>query len=140
MLSMTQCDVLVTLINSMSYFRETITRGVVAIAWLIGSFPLAVSAGESVQLENPLSGISSIPEFFAAILDIVIIFAIPFLVFFIVLAGFRYVTAQGNPEKLTKAHQALLYALIGGVLILGASVLLEVIQGTVDQVISPGNG
>jgi hypothetical protein len=111
-----------------------------AIPVVMFGVPMVVLSQSNTRLENPLSGISSIPQFFAAILDIVIIFAIPFLVFFIVLAGFRYVTAQGNPDKLTKAHQALLYALIGGVLILGASVLLEVIQGTVDQVISPSNG
>ena len=89
----------------------------------------------SVSLESPLdSNISSIPKFFQAIIDILLVFAIPFIVFFIIYAGFLYVTARGNVETISKAHKALLYALIGGVLILGANVLLDVITGTVTDI------
>ncbi len=90
---------------------------------------------KSVTLESPLdSNISSIPKFFQAIIDILLVFAIPFIVFFIIYAGFLYVTARGNVETISKAHKALLYALIGGVLILGANVLLDVITGTVTDI------
>jgi len=68
------------------------------------------------------------------LVDIILVFAIPFIVFFIIYAGFLYVTAQGNPEKIQKAHAALLYALIGGMLILGANVLLYVITNTITQI------
>lgn len=85
-------------------------------------------------LENPLSNITSIPEFFLAIIDILMIFAIPFIVFFIIYAGFLYVTARGNAETIKKAHNALLYALIGGLLILGARTLLTIIENTVSQI------
>jgi len=96
--------------------------------------PPAGFAG-TVKLKNPLDdSVSSIPLFFKAIIDILLIFAIPFIVFFIIYAGFLYVTARGNAETIKKAHNALLYALIGGLLILGANVLLDVITGTVDQI------
>ncbi len=86
-------------------------------------------------LTNPLdSSISSIPAFFLAILDILLVFAIPFVVFFIIYAGFMYVTAQGNPSKIQDAHMALLYALIGGVLIFGARAILDIITNTVNSV------
>ncbi|MFT7507454.1 MAG: hypothetical protein ACI92I_000604 [Acidimicrobiales bacterium] len=89
----------------------------------------------SAILKNPLDdSISSIPKFFEAIIDIILVFAIPFVVFFIIYAGFKYVTARGNAETIKQAHNALLYALIGGLLILGAKVLLAVITGTVDQI------
>ncbi len=101
----------------------------------IGSGP-SITPG-SGQLLNPLdSSISTIPAFFQAIIDILIIFAIPFVVFFIIYAGFLYVTARGNAETIKRAHNALLYALIGGLLILGANVLLTVITGTVGQITS----
>ena len=91
--------------------------------------------GKSVVLENPLdSSISSIPAFFQAIIDILLVFAIPFVVFFIIYAGFLYVTARGNVETISKAHRALLYALIGGLLILGANVILDIITGTVSEI------
>lgn len=89
--------------------------------------------GTSGRLCNPLSSINSIPAFFQAILDIVMVFAIPFIVFFLIYAGFLYVMAQGKPEQIAKAHSALLYALIGGVLILAANLLLDIVTGTVNQ-------
>ncbi len=91
---------------------------------------------EVTYLVNPLegSGITSIPTFFLAIINILLVFAIPFVVFFIIYAGFMYVTARGNPEAIKKAHMALLYALIGGMLILGSRILLDIITNTVNQI------
>jgi len=90
--------------------------------------------GNTAVLKNPLSNISSIPAFFLAIIDILMIFAVPFIVFFIIYAGFLYVTARGNAETIKKAHNALLYALIGGLLILGSRTLLTIIENTVTQI------
>ncbi len=90
----------------------------------------------STGLVNPLDGISSITDFFLAILDILLVFAIPFVVFFIIYAGFMYVTARGDTGKIQTAHNALLYAIIGGLLILGARLILDVIAGTVDEFLS----
>ena len=93
------------------------------------------SVGEStgVQIKNPLEA-DNISELFRALIDIVLVFAVPIIVFFIIYAGFLYVTARGNEGTIEKAHRALLYALIGGLLILGARVLIDVVQGTVDCV------
>jgi hypothetical protein len=88
---------------------------------------------KTVTLNNPLEA-DNIIELFETIIDIVLIFAVPLIVFFIIYAGFLYVTARGNEGTIEKAHKALLYALIGGLLILGARVLIDVVQGTVDCV------
>ena len=82
---------------------------------------------------NPLGDLTII-TFFQALLDVVMIFAVPIIVFFIIYAGFLYVTARGNQETISRAHRALTYAVIGGLLILGANVLIQVIQGTVSDV------
>lgn len=87
---------------------------------------------ESVKLANPLGEGTTITDFLNTILNVVLIFAVPIIVFFIILSGFQYVMARGNPDKIGRASQALLYALVGGVLIIGAKVLLEVIKGTID--------
>lgn len=93
----------------------------------------AEDAGEGVapfiELRNPVD--MSIEGIFRAILDIIMVFAIPIIVFFIIWAGFLYVTATGNPEQIQKAHKALLYAIIGGLIVLGANILLEVITNTI---------
>lgn len=89
------------------------------------------ASGDTVELENPLVA-ENINQLFESIIDIVLVFAVPLIVFFIIYAGFLYVTARGNEGTIEKAHKALLYALIGGLLILGARVLIEVLSGTVD--------
>lgn len=88
---------------------------------------------QSVKLDNPLGEGTTLVDFLNTILDVVLIFAVPIIVFFIILAGFQYVMARGNPDKISQASKSLLYALIGGVLIIGAKVLLEVISGTVNS-------
>ncbi len=95
----------------------------------IGGNPPA-SNGE-VSLMNPL-GNKTLMEFIQDILDVILVFAVPLIVFFIILAGFNFVMARGNDGKLESAKKALLYAIIGGVIILGAYVILEVISGTID--------
>jgi len=86
-----------------------------------------------VGIPNPL-GNQTIVGLFTTLLQILLVFAVPIVVFFIIYAGFLYVTARGNVEQITQAHRALLYALIGGVLILGGTVLIQVVQNTVNAV------
>ena len=90
-----------------------------------------LSGDSVVGLQNPL-GNQSLIGFFESILDVIMIFAVPIIVFFIIYAGFLYVTAQGNESKVSTAHMALLYSVIGGVIILGARVILAVISGTIQ--------
>jgi hypothetical protein len=89
--------------------------------------------GGSTSLINPL-GDRTLTEFFLDLLQILLIFAVPIIVFFIIYAGFLYVTARGNQEQVTKATRALGYAILGGVIILGAQVILTVIEGTVSAI------
>ena len=58
-----------------------------------------VVAINTVSLDNPLNNITSINGLLVAILNIVEILMVPVIVFFIILAGFKYVTAQGNSTK-----------------------------------------
>ncbi len=82
------------------------------------------------SLKNPLA-FDSIEDFIVAILNVVIVIATPIVVLFIILAGFKYVTARGNPTKIQEATQALTYAIIGGVLIIGAVAIAEIIKNLV---------
>ena len=93
-----------------------------------------VKSSGSANLQNPLS-FGSITEVLLTILDVLIIFMVPIIILFIIYAGFLYVTARGNQSTIETAHRTLLYAVIGGLLILGARALLAVIQGTVNQLL-----
>ena len=88
--------------------------------------------GQNIQFDNPLGNMNLI-TFLDKLLDVVIIFATPIIVFFIILAGFNYVMARGNSSKIETANKALLYAVIGGVIIVGAKAILIVISGTISD-------
>ncbi len=87
---------------------------------------------EEVTLDNPLR-VNSIEELLIAILNIFMVLMIPIIVLFIILAGFKYVTAQGNPGQIEEATTTFTYAIIGGVLILAAVAIAEIIRNTVDS-------
>ena len=89
------------------------------------------------RLQNPLDptgaggGIISITGLLEAILDIIMILAVPVIVFFIIYAGFLYVTARGNSDKVKTANQTLLWVIVGALIILGAQAILSIVQGTI---------
>ncbi len=90
-----------------------------------------------VKITNPLSSnISSIPAFIETLLNIVLTIGVPIIMLAIIYCGFLFVKARGNSEDLTKAKKALMYTLIGAVLVLGSWVLANAIKGTVDDIIS----
>lgn len=86
----------------------------------------------SNELVNPLR-FTTIKGFLDAMLSAVVTIATPIVVLMLVYSGFLFVSAQGNPEKLVKARQAIMWTLIGAVIVLGAFVLSSAIEGTVNQ-------
>lgn len=83
-----------------------------------------------MAFDNPLT-FPDLSSLLFAILNILVVLATPFIIFFIIYGGFLYVTARGNPEQIKKAGQAIMYGVIGGVVIIGASWIGQVVQGTV---------
>jgi len=88
-----------------------------------------------VKLLNPLK-VDKLEDLFSSILTIVIILAIPLIVFFIIYSGFLYVTARGNPAQIEQATKSLTYAIIGGVLIVGAVAITEIIKSLVNSLLA----
>ena len=58
----------------------------------------------------------------------------PLIAFAIIYAGFLFVFAQGNSEKLDKAKETLLYTLIGAALLLGSWAIAQIISNTVSAI------
>jgi len=88
------------------------------------------------KLDNPLN-VPSIQDLLVAILNIVMILMIPVIVFFIIYAGFLYVTARGNAERIKEATRALTYAIIGAILVVGAFAIAEIVRATVSSFSAP---
>lgn len=90
------------------------------------------------KFNNPLDpSLSNVSDLFVAILNMVIIISTPIIVFFLILAGFKYVTARGNPEKIQAASKALMYGIIGGVVIVAAVAILAIVGDVVNSFSTP---
>ncbi len=87
----------------------------------------------SSELMNPLKATDLI-SFLNNIIDVLLIFALPIIVFFIMYGGFKLVTAQGNSEQISEGRSAITWAVIGGVIVLGAKTIMTVIEGTVNAI------
>lgn len=92
-----------------------------------GGTPAASGGG----LTNPLNNIDSLPDFLNAILDAIVTLGTILLTLAIIYVGFLFVVAQGNEEKIKSARSALMWTVIGGLILLGAKTIGMVIASTV---------
>ena len=84
-------------------------------------------------LSNPL-GSNDIYAFLAKVLKAFVNLLIPIIVLFYVITGLMFITARGNPAKLTVAKTAFLYTTIGAAVVLGAWALAEMISATIQAI------
>ncbi len=96
------------------------------------ALPTAVFA--DTLIKNPTS-VNTISEFIVQILQAMVRLGLVVVAFFILLAGFMYISARGNSHKLDEAHENFKYVIYGAVLILGAWVIATIIGGTVTQIL-----
>jgi heme/copper-type cytochrome/quinol oxidase subunit 2 len=89
------------------------------------------TSGNAGGLQNPLS-FSTIPQFLTAILGLMITVGSIVIVIMLVYVGFLFVTAQGAEEKIKEARHALLWTVIGALILLGAQAISTGIQATVS--------
>jgi Type IV secretion system pilin len=104
--------------------------------------PVAFAAscgGDGTGIQNPLSSAyCTIPAFIAGFLQVMVEIGLPIVALFLLIAGYQFIAAGGNPDKLAKAKENFVYVIIGMLLILGAWVIATLIGNTVSQVV--GNG
>ena len=80
-------------------------------------------------LVNPLK-VDSLEGLLTLILEAVIDIGTIILVLAIVYVGFKFVIAQGSEEKIREARSALVWTVIGGLILLGANAIMLVIRET----------
>jgi len=84
------------------------------------------------KIIDPLGNkFADVPALIKTILEGAIKIGIPIVALAVIYCGFLFVFARGNPEKLKKAKDALLYTLIGAAILLGAWAIANMIQATV---------
>lgn len=118
---------------------KNITRFFSLTALIFFSVMVSVAAGEkgsappaiSAKLGNPL-GSGTLVGFLEKILKVMVDVGWPILVLAIVYTGFLFVKAQGKPAEIEKAKTAFLWTVVGGMVLLGASILATAISGTIN--------
>jgi type IV secretory pathway VirB2 component (pilin) len=89
-------------------------------------------AAPAGQLPNPLQ-VCSINDILYLAVDIATYVGVVLAVIFLIYAGFKYVAARGNPEKIKEAHHFLLGVVIGIAILIGASAIVNVIKTTLTS-------
>lgn len=97
------------------------------------NFLIFSHASAAVSFRNPIRA-TDIRQLVKDILDVVVEFGAVIVVFFLVYAGFLFVKAQGDPGGLKKAKETFFWTIVGGMIVLGAHVISQVIQNTVNQI------
>ena len=85
-------------------------------------------------IRNP-TNFEDLGQVVEAVINIVQILLIMATTLYLIYAGLMFVTARGEPSKLTKARDALLWGMVGAALILAARVLVVTLQGTVNSIL-----
>lgn len=96
--------------------------------------PLSVFAQQGAVFNNPAKS-QNIQSFIQSFLIAVVQISLPILTLFFVYAGFQFVFARGNKQKLADAKRNFLFVVLGAILILGAWVLATLIASTATQVL-----
>ncbi len=76
-----------------------------------------------VEIKNPLK-FDTFHELLDKIIDFIFVVSIPITVIVIIVAGYMFIAAAGEAEKIAKARQAIQWALIGFMVILLAKGLI----------------
>ena len=94
------------------------------------------SRGAGTKLENPLENpiaFKSLGALISAILDIIVQIAVPIAALFLMYSGFLFISARGDEAQLKTAKSIFLWTMVGIAVLLGAEILAQVIQGTINQ-------
>jgi hypothetical protein len=95
--------------------------------------PSPRSSGGGI-LQNPLR-FDTLEELLLGVLQAVVRIGTIVLTLAIIWVGFLFVQAQGTDKKLVEARRALMWTVVGGLLLLGATAIGAAIRETVDSVL-----
>ncbi|MGD0284577.1 MAG: Mbov_0395 family pilin-like conjugal transfer protein [Candidatus Saccharimonadales bacterium] len=80
-------------------------------------------------IANPFPVVNADGSFVTTVLDIVFGIFGAVAVLFIVIGGFRYVISSGDPKNTAKAKNTIIYALVGLVITLSATAIVNFVAG-----------
>lgn len=90
------------------------------------------SFAENIIIDNPIKS-NTFEELIASITNFVFLVSIALAPLMIILAGFYYMTANGEPEKIKKAKDIMLYTVIGIAVVLLSRAFVSMIKGVLGS-------
>jgi TRAP-type mannitol/chloroaromatic compound transport system permease small subunit len=97
------------------------------------AFFSTVQGEEATKLGNPVARIMEPQNLIDLLVTIFQFLGGPIVVIGLIYAGYTLVSAQGETSKLEEGRRALLWVIVGAAIILGATVLKDVVGGTIDE-------
>lgn len=88
------------------------------------------TTGQSITLLNPLNSGTSLPVLLDEILQFVVKIGSVVIVLMVIYVGFKFVMARGEPDAIIEARQALLWTVVGALILLGAEAIAKAIEAT----------
>lgn len=102
-----------------------------AFLFLILIVPAFSKAEGAIQ--NPLTNTGTLEGLIAAFMAAIVQVGAIFLVLALVYVGFLFAQAQGKEDKIKQARNALMWTVVGGIVLLGASAIAEIVKNTAEQ-------
>ena len=124
----------------MKFNLKKIASAVVAVAAIsapllaLGQFPTPPQT-----LQTPITDITGVQSLLCTILGWVFTFFLIIAILFIILAGWKYLTAGGDPEKVKAANHQLIYAVVAivvAVLAKGIPLIINAFVGGSGNIVS----
>ena len=98
---------------------------------ILVSFAVPLVTG-AVKINNPLK-YKSFGELANAIINFIFTVSIPLAVIMLVVAGIFFITARGEPAKITVGKQMIIWTLVGLVIVVSAKGLVEFIRAFFEK-------
>lgn len=105
---------------------------------------MACQAGSGVDLGIPtwykylecdsdgtpkVNSLADLARIAAGIADILLFIAGVLAVFYMIYGGIRYITSQGQPDKLTQSKNIIIYSIVGLILSIAARAIINFVAG-----------
>ncbi len=87
------------------------------------------TVGPSASIENPLK-VGNFCQLIKIVLQAILVIGVPIAVVFLVIVGFKFIIARGNPAELDKAKADFLHTVIGIAIFIGAWAIAKLIAAT----------
>lgn len=83
-------------------------------------------------ITNPLAS-KTFEQLVLSLSQIITYIGVPIAALFIIYSGLKFVTARGNEDKINDAKNGLLWAIVGTGILIGAWVIVRILESTVKS-------